>query len=638
MNASAEWGVRVAGDGSAAFLTGLAGCAQARMVPAMDAVLATLQRKGVTVGIDRARIAQLLKAASDGSLDALPPGAHDVAGAAGTDWAIALAEPAVHGSDAVLHWMLPLADGAALVVVPGTLLATLVPAGEGRPGRSVIGKRINARRGQIVALQPGLGVETGAGEQVESYRARWLGLASFDGRMLSVEPTVQIDADAMQARIDVFARSHEGGAIDPEQIVATLQACGVVEGIDRAAIAEAVQAAARSDTTQAQVIVARGRPVLAGRDAQLAIQHRGNTVGQLRPHGRIDFHERDYPWNVDAGETIGMFLAARAGEDGVNVRGERLPAPPVADLTPQLEGVACAAHGKLSAEHDGALFVHGNRLTVTELLAVAGDVGVATGNVDTRTPVHVKGHVAPGFAIRSQKDVIIEHNIEDASVRAGGGLVVKGGIRGRGSRVQVPHDVQAGFIENAEVFANGDILVRASVINSELCANGAIVVGGRQSRQGSVIGGCLRARQRIEAVVLGAPSHPRTQLIVGIDSALRERLDEIAGRLEAARHELEQLDQLRERLRLRPPPDAESLHERLAVTRAEVEARLAEIGAEQAQVWAEAGDPASVRVLVHRQCHPGVQITLHDRVYEVTRETGPGEFRLQGEAVLFAAG
>src|SRR3546814_7059896 len=87
------------------------------------------------------------------------------------------------------------------------------------------------------------------------------------------------------------------------------------------------------------------------------------------------------------------------------------------------------------------------RIAVAELLAVAGDVGAQTGNVDSRIPVHVKGHVVAGYQVKSKKDVIVEHNVEDAIVRAGGSVVVKEGIRGHASEVFSPHDVQAGRSE-----------------------------------------------------------------------------------------------------------------------------------------------------------------------------------------------
>src|SRR3546814_18643252 len=99
----------------------------------------------------------------------------------------------------------------------------------------------------------------------------------------------------------------------------------------------------------------------------------------------------------------------------------------------------------------------------TTLFRSAGDVGAQTGNVDSRIPVHVKGHVVAGYQVKSKKDVIVEHNVEDAIVRAGGSVVVKEGIRGHASEVFSPHDVPAGFIENASVFANGNISVRSSV-------------------------------------------------------------------------------------------------------------------------------------------------------------------------------
>lgn len=622
----------------AAWLVGLTAPALADAGAVDEAIRALLRKHKITHGVDERRIAELAGAQHTGKLDALPLHDADVVTGDGLEYCIAHGETARDGCDAVLAWNLDIAADAvaARVVLPGEVLATLVPATHGVPGLTVTGKRLNARNGQSAAFQPGPGVAIAPGEDHETYSARWLGVAEFDDHVLAVDPRLSLAPDAMSATLELFARSAGGQPVVLAHVLAMLEAHGVVAGIDHAAIEHALSTMATdSSRGAASVKVAQGKPPTLGKDAQFSVLHRGAMVGQALAHGRIDFRERDYPWNVRGGDAIGHLRDAQPGEDGFTVRGEPIPAAPVQAVTLEFDGVHCDRHGKLAAEHDGALFVDGRRIAIAELLVVSGDVGAQTGNVDSRIPVHVKGHVVAGYQVKSVKDVIVEHNVEDAIVRAGGSVVVKEGIRGHASEVFSPHDVQAGFIENASVFANGDIGVRSSVLNSTLSANGSITVGDRNASRGSLMGGVAHANHRIEVVTLGASTYARTEVAVGMSSETRERLAQLQAELAERDAELLSLDQLEERLRLRPPADAAAVNAKLAATRDKAVAQRAELVQAHAGLLAQLGDIDAARVVVHRQCHPGVVVQIHAHRHEVTSELGAGHFMLRDDVLVF---
>ncbi len=629
--------LRVQDDGMAVYVVGLAAMPSTQGA-GDEAIRALLRAHKISHGIDEPRIAELVNAQRTGKLDSLPLRNADVVTGDGLEYCVARGEAARDGTDAVLSWRLDVAteDVGARVVLPEQVLATLVPATAGTPGFTVTGKRANARNGQIAALQPGLGVAVTPGEDHETYASQWLGVAEFDGHVLVVDPRLVVAADAMSASVDLFARSGSGQSVSVADVLALLDAHGVIAGVDEEAIRHALNAAAANpDTPTTAVVVARGKPPTQGTDAQFSVLRRGAMVGQVLAHGRIDFRERDYPWNVRGGDPIGHLKEAEPGEDGYTVRGERIAAPPVQSVTLELDGVQCDRHGKLAAEHDGALFVDGQHLSVTELLAIDGDVGAQTGNVDSRIPVQVKGHVVAGYQVKSRKDVIVDHNVEDAIVRAGGSVVVKEGIRGHASEVFSPHDVQAGFIENANVFANGDITVRGSVLNSTLSANGSITVGGKNAGKGSLMGGVAYASRVIEVVSLGASTYARTEVAVGMSSDTRERLDELQSELTEREAELLTLAQLGERIRTRPPVDLAEVSAKLEATRAKAEARQTELQQARAELLAALGDVAAARVVIHRQCHPGVVVRIHGLSYEVGSELGPGQFMLQDGVLVF---
>jgi len=635
--------IRLSADHMAAYLCGLASAADAGIPVTAAQVMTALAAKKVSHGIDSQRIDTLIAALNNHTLADLPACADDVATATGSDYCIAVGEPSRPGTDAVLRWHVEHAATAATarVVLAGEPLATLLPAGDGSPGCTVAGKPISARSGQRVSLLAGPGVDVVRVAEGEQYCSRWLGVAEFDGRAVSVDPRIVVSIDAMSAHMDVFARSAAGTRIEADAVVAALVAQGVAAGIDAAAIAAALaHAASQGSGMTAQVLVARGMPSQPGKNAHLAINHKDAVVGRLLPHGRIDFHERDYPWNVRAGDGVGYLIDARPGIDGYSVRGDVLPAAPVKVLALTLDGLIRETRGKLVVQRDGALILDGLCLTVTELLVLAGDLDQQTGNVRCELPAHVKGHVTAGYALECGKDVIVDHNIEDAVVRAGGSITIKGGVRGAASRVFSPHNISVGFVESAVVLANGDIDVARSVINSELTANGSVRIGRAKSAQGTLMGGTTRAREVVEVAILGAPTYAHTQVIVGHSSEIREAIEELDDQLQGCRNELTQLQQLEQRLFEHPREQRDVLLPKILATRTEVQTRIALLEPQREALLASALQDAQARVIVRRQCHPGVQIVIHERRYEVTLALGAGTFVFdtEADAVVFAPG
>lgn len=641
MNADAVLAIRLSPDRMLAYLGGLSARGGGNAVPTVAEVLALLAGKGVSHGIDTGRIGDLLVAYAAHTLEQLAPDPSDYRGEHGVEYCIARGEPAQAGDDAVLQWEFDctLGEASARVVLPGQRLARLSAAGSGIPGFTVLGKTLNARVGQRISLLPGPGVDVEISEEGECFVARWMGVAEFDGRTLSIDPRLTLSPDAMSAHLDVFAHSADGTAIGAERIIAELAAHGIVAGIDREAIDAAVSSAADPNGGMLHsVLVAAGRLADAGKHAQLVVNQNGATAGQLLAHGRIDFHERHYPWNVRVGEAIGYLIDARPGVDGKTVRGEPLPAPAVNSITVELDGLQRDARGKLVAQRDGALIIDGLRLSVVELLVLVGDLDHHTGNVRCDLPVHIKGDIVAGFVLESRKDVIVDRNVEDATLRAGGSVTVKGGVRGRACQIFSPRDVAMTFVEGASVLANGDIRIAHSAINSDLTANGSVSLGAEKSSLGTLLGGVTRARERIEVAVLGAGSFARTQVFVGHSSETRVQIEELDQELADHNKELIQLLQLEQRLATQSDAQRDSVMPKVVATRAQVLARMDELGAMRVTLMQTLREESNACVVVRKHCYPGVVVVIHEHCYEVTEELGPGTFICESDAVRFVPG
>jgi len=110
--------------------------------------------------------------------------------------------------------------------------------------------------------------------------------------------------------------------------------------------------------------------------------------------------------------------------------------------------------------------------------------------------------------------------------------------------------------------------------------------------------------------------------------------------LQGCRNELTQLQQLEQRLFEHPREQRDVLLPKILATRTEVQTRIALLEPQREALLASALQDAQARVIVRRQCHPGVQIVIHERRYEVTLALGAGTFVFdtEADAVVFAPG
>ncbi|MCD8491911.1 MAG: FapA family protein [Geovibrio sp.] len=54
----------------------------------------------------------------------------------------------------------------------------------------------------------------------------------------------------------------------------------------------------------------------------------------------------------------------------------------------------------------------------------------STGNIVFNGVVHIRGDVLSGFSVKAEKDIMVEGIVQDATMVAGGSIVIKTGIKG----------------------------------------------------------------------------------------------------------------------------------------------------------------------------------------------------------------
>ena len=259
-------------------------------------------------------------------------------------------------------------------------------------------------------------------------------------------------------------------------------------------------------------------------------------TGKKSEDGSIDFKERSFIHNIDAGVQIAHFIPETPAVDGLDIYDEVLEAHYDEDPCYKIgNNLKVEADGiNIKSAIKGILVNNNNTISVSNVIEIE-KVDLSTGNIEVDGSVIIKENVTPGFSIKTEGDIKVNGNIEDAKINCGGNLIVSGGIiGGPDSDMHINGKVYASFIRNANLISNGDVIAN-QIVNSDIsCDNRVIVLEGK----GVIIGGNIKALNGVWARSIGAISESKTTIIVGRDAEAYALFKNIQTTIKANREEI----------------------------------------------------------------------------------------------------
>lgn len=259
-------------------------------------------------------------------------------------------------------------------------------------------------------------------------------------------------------------------------------------------------------------------------------------TGKKSEDGSIDFKERSFIHNIEAGVQIAHFIPEKPAIDGLDIYDEVMEAnyddDPCYKIGNNLKVEADGINIKSAIK--GILVNNNNTISVSNVIEIE-KVDLSTGNIEVDGSVIIKENVTPGFSIKTEGDIKVNGNIEDAKINCGGNLIVSGGIiGGPDSDMHINGKVYASFIRNANLISNGDVIAN-QIVNSDIsCNNRVIVLEGK----GVIIGGNIKALNGIWAKSIGAISESKTTIIVGRDAEADALFKNIVATIKTNREEI----------------------------------------------------------------------------------------------------
>ncbi len=281
-------------------------------------------------------------------------------------------------------------------------------------------------------------------------------------------------------------------------------------------------------------------PLFQGRPPQLAVDGKlewsrdffseGWAIDEET--GAIDFWEKIDNRNVQQGELLLTILDPIEGQAGEDVFGA-----PINVDKPKTAKIRCGK-GVHQDPVEGGTGVYSTRggkvrfndgtVTVDEVYTVKGNVSLETGNIHHNGTVIIEGDILEGATIEVIGDVEVKGMLEPCRIQAGGSLTVGGGIVGHDDYlIQVGGDLQARYIHQAIIRAEGDVMVVREIAHSDIQTRGKIDVS-----QGRIAGGYSVARQGILVSEAGAGGSSKTELVAGVDPTLNAKLKIIHDRMQ----------------------------------------------------------------------------------------------------------
>lgn len=286
--------------------------------------------------------------------------------------------------------------------------------------------------------------------------------------------SVEVDAARLSAVVTVRAGPVAGEA----ELRRALEGCGVVAGIDEAAVALVARGLLEPAFEIRRVPIAQGRAATAGEAGRFeSFIPDGLQPGHVREDGTIDFHDRELLKPVRAGDPIGRIWPARRGVAGQRVDGSPVEAAPAQEAKLTLgPGAERADDGVVRATRSGVVRCNARTVEVVERHVHEADVDLHSGHLHMLGSLVVKGDVHNTFGVYASGDVEIRGSVDNGSVYGGGNVWIHRGVRGPAGTACAEGNLVVQHAEAASLYAGG-LLQVGEALHAKLSAVRVEVTG-----------------------------------------------------------------------------------------------------------------------------------------------------------------
>ncbi len=455
---------------------------------------------------------------------------------------------------------------------------------------------------------------------------------------LKKEPKVRISYDEMEAYLllpEPFLEEN----YELSHVMAVVDAAGVKINLDRDKIAAMVE----ERYFDRECLIAKGVPVEDGADGYFNYKFdvNFNKKPNHRPDGTVDYWSIHTIELVEEGQIIAEYVEPIQGKNGMSVKGKFITAKKGRPLPPITgKGFERSEDNKTyTATMSGKIEMQNNRIMISAVHEVNGDVGLETGNIDFRGDVIIHGNVPTGAVIKATGTVTIDGTVEGGLIDANKDVVIRGGMLGAGKgMIKTRGNLHVKFLEYATVRAEG-LVETDSAINCKIDSNDKVYLRGKHA---SVVGGIIHAAKGVEAFNFGNDLGVKTEVYVGANWEVIKQLAYHENCVEEAQEMIDKINiglKQIEELAAEQGIDSGNDPRRASLLRTKIvkQADLAthKQGVANMKKLVEAAHGASVKVL--HNVYTGVTIGINDAVLQMKEDfQAISFFERDGHIVMFS--
>lgn len=329
-------------------------------------------------------------------------------------------------------------------------------------------KQMEASVGNILSSKHSLDVHS---FPVESENAEMAKKAASDKLILDKEHlALEFRAGNMEAYLSV---SVPNGMVEHEVLMDFLNEKKVKSGISE----KAIELICRGEYGQSPILIAQGKIPLKGEDGWYEYFFR--TDVQKKPKvmedGSADYKDIEWFEVVKEGQKIAYYHEAKEGTNGYDVLGNVIKGRKGAEKRVlRGKGFRLEEDKKTyTALYNGMIRLEDEELSVVNHVEL-DEINMTTGNIFFDGSIHIRGNVSSGMMVKATGDIVIDGNIEAATIETEGSVMLRKGMNSSGNgRVKAGKDVVSRFFDATTVEADGNIQVD-KCLNSYLYAKGMI--------------------------------------------------------------------------------------------------------------------------------------------------------------------
>jgi len=457
--------------------------------------------------------------------------------------------------------------------------------------------------------------------------------------VLKKEPKIRISYDEMEAYLLLPSPLTPDEEYEFNDIMDKVRAAGVKIGINETKISAMIN----ERYFDRECMIARGIDAVNGVDAYFDFNFdtNFNKVPSHREDGTVDYWSIHSVELVEEGQVIATYHDPVDGSNGMTVKGKLLVAKRGRPLPPLTgKGFDRSADNKTyTSTMNGKIEMKNNRILISDVHEVHGDVGLKTGNIDFRGDVIIHGNVPTGAVIRATGSVTIDGTVEGALIDAHKDVIIRGGMLGSGrGTIITKGNLIAKFLEYTKVKAHGSVTTD-SLINCNITSYDKVFLKGKHA---SIVGGTVHAATGVEAFNFGNEYGVKTEIYAGVNIEVKKQITyhenciiEAQDMIDKIGAGLKQLDEAVKAGAEIPPNDPRraSLLRTKIVKQAEVASHTQQLN--EMNYIVECARSAAVKVL--HDVHSGVIIGINDSLHQVKEQQSAVAYvEREGRVVMYS--